>query len=88
MGDTFRIEELEDTWSGEHIGDSSFYDTVPTIVTVEEPSQASEGKSDSLPPNSESFSPLPEGTSLAPLRDFPLVVFTGKKWKATYGFYH
>ena len=37
MGDIFRIEELEDTWSGEHIGDPSFYDTVPTIVTVEEP---------------------------------------------------
>ena len=78
MGETFRIEELEYTWSGEHIGDPSFFDTVPTIVTVEEPSQASEGKSDSSPPISQSFSPLPEGTSLAPLRDFPLAVFTGE----------
>ena len=46
--------------------------TVPTIVTVEEPSQASEGKSDPMPLLQGSFSPLPEGTSLAPLRDFPL----------------
>ena len=58
--------------------DFNFFNTVPTIVTVEEPSQASEGKSDSEPSNSESFSPLPEGTSLAPLRDFPLVVYTGE----------
>ena len=56
---------------------------VPTIVTVEEPSQASEGKSDSSPTNTESFSPLPEGTSLAPLRDFPLIRFIWRKWKAT-----
>ena len=52
--------------------------TVPTIVTVEEPSQASEGKSDPVPLLLGSFSPLPEGTSLAPLRDFPLAVFTGE----------
>ena len=61
MGDNFRVEELEDTWSGEHVGDFNFFDTVPTIVMVEEPSQASEGKSDSEPSISESFSPLPEG---------------------------
>ncbi|KAK1394679.1 hypothetical protein POM88_013735 [Heracleum sosnowskyi] len=41
-------------------------------------SQASEGKSDSSPTQIESFSPLPEGTSLAPVRDFPLAVFTGE----------
>ena len=51
---------------------------VPTIVTAEEPSQASKGKSDSSPTNSESFSPLPEGTSLDPLRDFPLTYLSGK----------
>ena len=45
---------------------------------VEEPSQTSEGKSDSSSSNSESFSPLPEGTSLDPLRDFPLVDLFGE----------
>ncbi|OKX69591.1 hypothetical protein AXD71_14935, partial [Listeria monocytogenes] len=79
MGDNFRVEELEDTWSGEHLGVFDFFDTVPTIVTVEEPSQVSEGKSDSVP-NSlyGSFSPLPGLTPLAPLRDFPLAVITGE----------
>ena len=52
--------------------------TVPTIVTVEEPSQASEGKSDPIPLLQGSFSPILEGTSLDPLRDFPLAVFTGE----------
>ena len=52
--------------------------TVPTIVTIEEPSQASEGKSDPLPTLRGSFSPLPEGTSLAPLRDFPLADLSGE----------
>ncbi|KAK1360803.1 hypothetical protein POM88_045277 [Heracleum sosnowskyi] len=66
----------QDTLRGEHIG--MLAETVPTIVTVEEPSQASEGKSDSLPPIIESFSPLPEGTSLAPLRDSSLAVLTGE----------
>ena len=33
--------------------------TVPTIFMVEEPSQASERKSDSSLTNTESFSPLP-----------------------------
>ena len=52
--------------------------TVPTIVTVEEPSQDSEGKSDSSPINTESFSPLPKGTSLPPLRDFSLEYLFGE----------
>ena len=52
--------------------------TVPTIVTVEEPSHASEGKSDPMPTLQGSFSPLPEGTSLAPLRDFPLADLSGE----------
>ena len=53
--------------------------TVPTIVTVEEPSHASEGKSDSSPLLSGSFSPLSEGkTSLTPLRDFPLADLSGE----------
>ena len=51
---------------------------VPSIVTVEEPSQAVEGKSDSQPLLIESFSPLSEGTSLASLRDFPLAALTGE----------
>ena len=51
---------------------------MPTIVTVEEPSQAFEGKYDPMPLLQGSFSPLPEGTSLAPLRDFPLAVLTGE----------
>ena len=38
--------------------------TVPTIVTIEEPSQAFEGKSDPMPLLQGSFSPLSEGTSL------------------------
>ena len=69
------IEEvIEDTVSGREMESV----TVPTIVTVEEPSQASEGKSDPMPLLQGSFSPLPEGTSLAPLRDFPLAVLTGE----------
>ena len=43
--------------------------TVPTIVTVEESSQTSEGKSDPMPNLQGSFSPLAEGTSLSPLRN-------------------
>ncbi|KAK1356704.1 hypothetical protein POM88_049960 [Heracleum sosnowskyi] len=74
MGEDIQIDDTQDTLSGEHIG----FDTVPTIVTVEVPSQASEGKSDSLPSQIESFSPLPEGTSLAPLRDFPLADLSGE----------
>ena len=60
MGENIRIEEIQDTLSGEH----GMLVTVPTIVTVEEPSQASEGKSDSLSIKSGSLSPLSEGTSL------------------------
>ena len=69
------IEEvIEDTVSGQEMVSV----TVPTIVTVEEPSQASEGKSDPMPLLQGSFSPLPEGTSLAPLRDFPLADLSGE----------
>ena len=67
------VEEVnEDTVSGWEIMSV----TVPTIVTVEEPSQDSEGKSDPMPTLQGSFSPLLEGTSLAPLRDFPLADFS------------
>ena len=59
---------------GEHIESV----TVPTIVTVEEPSQASEGKSDSQPSLIESFSPLPDQSPLAPLRDSPLADLSGE----------
>ena len=52
--------------------------TVPTIVTVEESSQTSEGKSDPMPELQGSFSPLTEGTSLSPLRDFPLADLSGE----------
>ena len=45
---------------------------------VEEPSQASEEKYDPTPNLQGSFSPLPEGTYLAPLRDFPLTDLSGK----------
>ena len=65
------IEEVtEDTVSGREL----VLVTVPTIVT----SQASEGKSDPVPTFQGSFSPLPEGTSLDPLRDFPLAYFLEK----------
>ncbi|KAK1403702.1 hypothetical protein POM88_003307 [Heracleum sosnowskyi] len=74
MGENIQIEESQDTLLGEHLGS----ETVPAIVTVEVPSQASEGKSDYLPLLIESFSPLPEGTSLALLRDFSLTVYTGE----------
>ncbi|KAK1360479.1 hypothetical protein POM88_044953 [Heracleum sosnowskyi] len=76
MGEDIHLDDTQDTMSGEHF--TFDFETVPTIVTVEVPSQASEGKSDSLPPIIESFSPLPEGTSLAPLRDFSLAVYTGE----------
>ena len=59
---TIPLGETQDTVKAEHLQ----LVTVPTIVTVEVPSQASEGKFDSLPNQIESFSPLPEGTSLAP----------------------
>ena len=69
------IEEvIEDTVSGWEMESV----TVPTIVTVEEPSQGSEGKSGPMPILQGSFSTFPEGTSLAPLRDFPLAVLTGE----------
>ena len=69
------VEEVtEDTVSGREI----VFVTVPTIVTEEEPSQAFEGKSDPSPNLQGSFSPLPEGTSLAPLRDFPLADLSGE----------
>ena len=58
--------------------------TMSIIVTVEEHSQDSKGKYDSLPTNSESFSPLPEGTSLAPLRDFPLANLSGESGRKLY----
>ncbi|KAK1356366.1 hypothetical protein POM88_049622 [Heracleum sosnowskyi] len=76
MGEDIQIDDSQDTMQGEHF--TFDFETVPTIVTVEVPSQASEGKSDSSPPIIESFSPLPEGTSLAPLRDFSLAVYTGE----------
>ena len=74
MGEDIQIDVDQDTISGEHLG----MVTVPTIVTVEEPSQAVEGKYDSQPLLIESFSPLPEGTSLSPLRYFPLAALTGE----------
>ena len=67
-------EVTEDTMSGREMVSV----TVPTIVTVEEPSQAFEGKSDPMPILQGSFSPLPEGTSLALLRDFPLADLSGE----------
>ena len=74
MGEDICIEEIQGTQAGEH----NLMVTVPTIVTVEEPSHASEGKSHSSPTNSESFSPLPEGTSLAPLRDYLVSDLSGE----------
>ncbi|KAK1396442.1 hypothetical protein POM88_006305 [Heracleum sosnowskyi] len=76
MGEDIHLDYTQDTMQGDHF--TFDFETVPTIVTVEVPSQASEGKSDSSPPIIESFSPLPEGTSLAPLRDFSLAVYTGE----------
>ena len=73
MGENITIEEIEDTLSGEH----KMLVTLPIIVMVEEPSQTSEGNPDSSPTNIESFSPLSEGTSLTPLRDFPLADLSG-----------
>ena len=69
------VEEVtEDTVSGMELVSV----TVPTIVTVEESSQTSEGKSDPMPDLQGSFSPLTEGTSLSPLRDFPLADLSGE----------
>ena len=47
MGENIKLVESLDTLAGEHKLIEMV--TVPTIVTVEEPSQASEGKSDSSP---------------------------------------
>ena len=52
--------------------------TMGENIIIEEPTQASKGKSDSSPIISESFSPLSEGTSLTPLRDFPLADLSGE----------
>ena len=69
------VEEVtKDTVSGKELVSV----TVPTIVTVEESSQTSEGKSDPMPELQGSFSPLTEGTSLSPLRDFPLADLSGE----------
>ena len=69
------VEEVtKDTMSGREIVSV----TVPTIVMVEEPSQASEGISDPTPNLQGSFSPIPKGTSLAPLGDFPLADLSGE----------
>ena len=45
---------------------------------VEESSQTFEEKSDPVPQLQGSFSSLPEGTYLAPLRDFPLADLSGE----------
>ena len=70
------VEEVtEDTVSGRELVSV----IVPTIVTVEESSQTSEGKSDPMPYLQGSFSPLTEETSLSsPLRDFPLADLSGE----------
>ena len=69
------VEEVtEDTVPGRELVSV----TVPTIVTVEESSQTSEGKSDPMPELQGSFSPLIEGTSLSPLKDFPLADLSGE----------
>ena len=69
------VEEVtEDTVSGRELVSV----TVHTIVTVEESSQASEGKYDPMLNLQGSFSPLTEGTSLSPLRDFPLTDLSGE----------
>ena len=69
------VEEVtEDTVLGKELVSV----TVPTIVTVEESSQTSEGKSDPMPELQGSLSPLTEGTSLSPLRDFPLADLSGE----------
>ena len=47
MGENIQLYETHDTLAGEHKLIEMV--TVPTIVTVEEPSQASKGKFDSLP---------------------------------------
>lgn len=60
--------------------------TVPTIVTVEEPSQASEGKFDSLPINRIIFS-LPRGNISGSIIGFSTRRFIWRKWKATHCIY-
>ena len=47
MGENIQLVATQDTLAGEHMLIEMV--TVPTIVMVEEPSQASEAKSDSLP---------------------------------------
>ena len=73
-------EVTEDTVSGRELVSA----TVPTIVTVEEPSQASEGKSDPVPTLQGSFSPLPRGNISCSLKGFSTRRFIWRKWKATH----
>ena len=69
------VEEVtDDTVSGRELVSVTFL----TIVTVEESSHTSEGKSNPVPTLQGSFSPLPEGTSLAPLRDFIVADLSGE----------
>ena len=75
------IEEVtEDTVSGRELVSV----TVPTIVTVEESSQTSEGKSDPMPNLQGSFSPLPEGDISGSPKGFSTRRFIWRKWKATH----
>ena len=72
MGEQIDYDANRDTLTGEHIES----ETVPTIVTVEESSQTSEGNLGSLPTLMEPSSPLLGETFLDPSREFPLAVST------------
>ena len=66
------IEEVtEDTVSGRELVSI----TVPTIVTVEESSQTSEGKSDPMPNLQGSFSPPPRGNISGSPKGFSTHIF-------------
>ena len=75
------VEEVtEDTVSGREI----VCVTVPTIVTVEEPSQASEGKSDPSPTFTRIIFSPPRGNISGSLKGFSTRRFIWRKWKATH----
>lgn len=75
MGENLILEKTQDTLIGEHMIDVLWLIdeqvTVPTIVTVEEPSQVKEGMTDSQRPiiTESNVMPLPGGTFLAPIQE-------------------
>ena len=75
------VEEVtEDTVSGRELVSV----TMPTIVTVEESSQTSEGKSDPMPEYTRIIFSPHKGNISVSLKGFSTRRFIWRKWKATH----